>query len=136
MRNLPSNLYLPTIWFEAHVSLPSEEASALQQVLNLPWTVRTASLVGVIVNAAFLLLATYCLAVRDWTKQHHDDSSLSAEEAAAAANKLSTTWRGGEPVHHPLDDKLTAVNEDEVDSLLRIKVEKEADAAAAMDGAE
>ena len=132
MRNLPSNLYLPTIWFEAHVSLPSEEASALQQVLNLPWTVRTASLVGVVVNAAFLLLATYCLAVRDWTKQHHDGSSLSAEEAAAAANKLSTTWRGGEPVHHhPLDDKLTAVNEDEVDSLLRIKVEK----AAAVDGA-
>ena len=62
--HLPKGLYLPTIWFQAHMQLPEFESEMMYQVVHIPSTMTLTAIVGVALNSIVFMLSLYCLMIR------------------------------------------------------------------------
>ena len=70
MANLP-DVYLPAIWFEAHVKLPEKESEMLAGIASLPSIMNIVSIVGIVVFSTVTLLSMYYI-----LKIHTDKSPI------------------------------------------------------------
>ena len=64
MSHLPKDLYLPAIWFEAHMQLPEFESEMMYQVVHIPSTMTLTAIVGIALNSIIFMLSLYCLTIR------------------------------------------------------------------------
>ena len=65
--NLPSDLFIPAIWFEAHMKLPDFESEMMYQVVHIPSTMTLTAIIGIALNSIMFMLSLYCVVIRRYT---------------------------------------------------------------------
>lgn len=85
MSKLPSNLYLPTIWFEAYLLLPEREAGTMYQLINMPSTMKVVCIVGAVLCCMVLMLSAFC------TYKLRREEAMSKIESGCSSSASSAT---------------------------------------------